>query len=165
MRKALLDMSISSGKRSANMHAHGDRLRSAIIELRQSLGIGAVLAFARQLQGPQARPALGADKAASLAAIEAVEAELKRIGAEIEKQALQTGKAMQIDQLEVYTPSSDVALVLRHWTSNLPVLGASIALDLSILMIFAIFCVAHDYAREPEETNGPCQTDIARPGA
>jgi hypothetical protein len=165
MRTVSADRKLDFEARRTAFEGHGDAMRSASIELAQVMPLMAARAFARRLQGDLITPALSAKpdiREQQERALARVKTQLSTMGKDFEAQIAPIAAALEITP-PVYAPAAPEILIFRYWHVLFQAWTISLSVDLFIIVLLWLACVAADEARAQERRSaarGPLATEV-----
>jgi len=148
MRAATKDSALEFEARRLKFEAEADGVRSVSIALGQAIPLMAMDALARRLQSELIKPAATgkADtRAKQIEALGKIETELRTIGKDLETRVADVSASLQKTP-PIYEPLSVGELIVAYWHVLIQAWAISLSIDLFIVVLLWLACVAHDEA-------------------
>lgn len=148
MRAAAEDRTLDFDARRRAFEARADEMRTIAVALAQAIPLEPLSALAARMQQPLTKPATTgkADQRARQAeALAKLETELASIGADLSRRIEAAGAGL--DSLPpVYRPAAPGIVVVKHWDVMVQAWAVSLAIDLFVIVLLFMACVAEDEA-------------------
>lgn len=164
MRQAGTDRNLSFEARGKTFEGHGDSLRSVSIELSQKMPLIAVGALARRMQTEAIVPALSKNpnvQERQERTLSTVQPALQAMGRDLE--ALVGPIAAILEKgPPIYVADAPEILIFKYWHVLIQAWTVSLSVDLFIIVLLWLACVAADEARAQEKssTRGPLAAEV-----
>jgi hypothetical protein len=150
MRQAAQNKALGIDDRRQKFESQSDGLRTASIALSRAIPLEAVSALSARLQGSLIKPAATGAKqtvrAMQTEALLKIESELQTIGKDLDARLQKIVAALKITP-PIYAPQSAGELVISHWRVLINAWAVSLSVDLFIILLLWLACIAHDEAK------------------